>query len=275
MLLGGCSSLRFGYGQAETFAFRWIDAYADFDDAQSARVRDRVRDWFAWHRRTQLDGYADLLLRIDAAVPADTSAERVCGWWDEVRRHMDVALEQAAPAIAEVAVSLKPAQLEHVQRTFSKKNREYRDDYLQPDPARRSKEAVKRAVKRAETLYGDVDDGQRALIGKGLVDSPFDPQVSLEERQRRQQDTLQLLRHLSSGPVDADAALAEVRAWVHRTDRSPREAYRRYAERLVQANCRLAADIHNATTPTQRIAASKRLKVWAADLRALAADGRG
>ena len=192
-----------------------------------------------------------------------------------MRSRFDVALEQAAPVFADVAMTLKPAQLENVQRRYAKSNQEFRDEYLQPDPQRRAREAVKRTADRAETLYDDVDDAQRAQIAKWLLGSPFDPRVAFEERQRRQQDTLQLLRHLSSGQVDADAALAEVRAWAWRIDRSPREPYRRYAERLVQANCRLAADIHNATRPAQREEASKRLRGWAADLRALAADGRG
>ena len=105
-------------------------------------------------------------------------------------------------------------------------------------------------------------------------DSPFDAEVSFEERKRRQQDVLQLLRTLQ-GAAGADAATVDVRQWAAGIDRSPREAYRRYADRLVKANCRLAADIHNITSPAQRDAASKRLRGWIADLRSLAADGRG
>lgn len=267
--------LRLGYGQADALAFRWIDGYVDLDDAQALKVREGLHAWFAWHRRTQLEAYADLLTRVDAEIRNDTTGDRVCGWWSEARGRFDVALERAVPVFAEVAATLKPAQLENVQRRYAKANQEFRDEYLQPDPQRRARETVKRTAARAETLYDDIDDAQRAQIAKWLLGSPFDARVAFEERQRRQQDTLQLLRHLSSGQLDADAALAEVRAWAWRIDRSPREHYRRYAERLVQSNCRLAADIHNATRPAQREEASKRLRGWAADLRALAADGRG
>ncbi len=274
VLLSGCSALRLGYGQAEPFAFRWLDRYADFDDAQSLRARDGLRSWFAWHRRTQLDGYADLLTRVDTAIRADTTPERVCGWWDEARSHIEVALDQAAPMIVEIGSMLKPAQLEHIERQYAKSNREYRDDFLQEDPVRRAREAAKRVVSRAESLYGSLDDAQRVRVAQWQRESPFDAEVSFEERRRRQQDVLQLLRRLH-GSVDADARVADVRAWVKGIDRSPREGYRRYAERLVKANCRLAADIHNLTSPGQREAASKRLRGWVDDLRALAADGRG
>ncbi|HEX7438912.1 MAG TPA: DUF6279 family lipoprotein, partial [Caldimonas sp.] len=79
-LLGGCSALRLGYGQADALAFRWLDSYADFDGPQALRVREALASWFTWHRRTQLADYADALTRLDAEVLADTTPERVCGW---------------------------------------------------------------------------------------------------------------------------------------------------------------------------------------------------
>jgi hypothetical protein len=55
-------------------------------------------------------------------------------------------------------------------------------------------------------------------------------------------------------------------------NRSPRDEYRRYAERLSQFNCTFAATLHNATSAAQRQAAGQKLKGWEADLRSLAAD---
>ena len=59
---------------------------------------------------------------------------------------------------------------------------------------------------------------------------------------------------------------------MQRTLDSPREAYRRYSERLTDYVCTAAAAIHNATTPAQRQAGAARLKGWEGDLRALAAQ---
>ncbi|MGF2075406.1 hypothetical protein, partial [Enterococcus casseliflavus] len=90
-----CSALRFGYNQAHELVYWWLDGYADFDDAQTPRVRDAVATWFQWHRRTQLADYAALLARAQQDVLADTTPERVCAWWDEVRRRSDIALDRA------------------------------------------------------------------------------------------------------------------------------------------------------------------------------------
>ena len=254
---------------------RRLDGYADFDDAQSLRVREEIAAWFAWNRRTQLIDYADLLLRIDAEVLADTSPERVCGWWSAVRTRYDRAVQHAVPAIADVAAMLKPAQFESIERRYAKANADFRNDFMQRDLATRISESARRVIDRAESAYGDLDPFQRERIERWVADSPFDPQLSFDERRRRQQDALQTLRRLAGEPLDGVKAEAQIQGWLQRLDRSPREAHRAYAERVVQHNCRVAANIHNSTSPAQRRIASQKLRGWAADLRMLATDAGG
>jgi hypothetical protein len=270
--LGGCSMLRLSYGQADAFAYRWIDGYTDLDGPQSVRVRERLRGWFDWNRRTQLVDYAELLGRIDAEAAGDVTAERVCGWWAEVHRRIGRGLEQALPGAAELATSLRPMQIEHMERRYAKANQEYRDEFLQRDPAKRRKETLKRTVSRAETVYGTVDESQRKRLAGWVADSPFDPALAWDERQWRQRELLQLLRGFAADPPAQEQSRAAIRGYLQKVERSPREAYRSYSERLRDHNCRMVADLHNHATPQQRQHASKRLKGWIEDLRALAGD---
>jgi hypothetical protein len=270
--LTGCSAVRFGYNQAPELAYWWLDGYADFDDAQTLRVREGLAQWFAWHRRTQLPDYAALLARAQAELPADTTPQRVCRWWDELRQRGERAAEQALPAAAEVMSTLKPAQIQHIERRYARKNEEFRDDFLDKDPARRLDRSVQRAVERAEFLYGSLEAPQRALVAKLVAASPFDPDAWYDERVLRQQEALQLMRRLGSENATRDTALATLRAYGERMARSPREPYRRYQEKLETYNCGFAASLHNATTPAQRQAAVAKLKGWEADFRALAAS---
>ena len=272
LLLGGCSALRVGYNQADWLAYRWLNNYADFDDAQARGTREALSTWFLWHRKTQLADYQDVLLRIDAEVLGDTSAARTCNWWGAVRTRIDLAGLKAVPAIANIATTLKPAQLESIERRYAKTNAEYRDDFMQNDRARRNTEAAKRAVSRAEWLYGDIDSFQRERIERWVADSPFDPELVFEERRRRQQDALQTLRKRAEKRVDSATAEAEIKSWIERMGRSPSESYRQHSARVLQHSCRLAADIHNSTSAPQRRTASAKLKGWAADLRALAVE---
>ena len=270
--LGGCSALRVGYNQADWLAYRWIANYADFDDAQAVRAKEAIAVWFAWNRKTQITDYADLLLRIDADVKADTSAERVCGYWSAVRTRIDRSVEHAVPAIADIAATLKPAQFESMEKRYAKTNAAFRDEYMQSDPALRASEAAKRVISRSESLYGDLDEFQRERIERWMADSPFDPALFHDERKRRQQDALQTLRRVATQTTDSAAARALIRGWIQRVGRSPREPNRSYSDGLLQYNCKLAANIHNSTSPGQRNVASKKLRAWAADLRMLATE---
>ncbi len=270
--LVGCSLLKLGYGQASPLAFRWLDGYVDFDDAQSLRAKAALDEAMSWHRRSQLPDYVELLVRAQAEVVGEATPERMCAWAKELRARVDPALQYLAPAIAEVASTLTPQQIAHIEKRFVESNDEWRDDHLQRDLRKRKRVAVEREVERAEMLYGGLDDTQKELVARALAASPYDPEQRLAERQRRQQETLALIRRLREASVGRAEALAQVRAYLQGIERSTRESYRGYAERLAAHNCAFASELHNVTSAAQRAAAVKKLKGYEADLRALIAE---
>ena len=269
-LTAGCSALRIGYGSAPDLVYWWLDRYVDFNDTQTPRVREAVAQWFTWHRRTQLPDYAALLTRAQAEVAADTTAGRVCAWQTELIQRADTAFDRAAPAMAEIVLTITPEQVSNIERRYAKTNEEFRDDFLQPDPAKRASANLKRTVERAETLYGTLDAGQRARMGAALARSPFDAELWLTERRSRQQDALQTLSRLVKEKKPREQAQAALRAYVDRIERSPHEAYRRYSDRLMEFNCAFAATLHNGTSAEQRRTAAQNLAGWIGDLRAIA-----
>jgi hypothetical protein len=271
-LLSGCSAVRLAYNQAPDLSYWWLDSYFDFSDEQTPRVRSGLGQWFDWHRRTQLPDYVALLQRAQAEVLADQSPERLCGWWGEVRSRFEVSIERGVPLAAEVMLSFSPAQIAHIERHYAKSNADFRDDYLSADPKQRTAKSVQRVIERAELLYGRLDTGQRERIGRLVADSPFDPELWLAERERRQQEALQMLRRVTSGTVGRDTAEAALRASAQHLLRSPRERYRQYAQRLEQFNCNFASVVHNSTSPAQRQTAAAKLKAWETDLRSLGAS---
>ena len=271
-MLSGCSALRIGYSQAADLAYWWLDGYADFNGQQTLRVREALTQWFAWHRKTQLPDYAQLLVRAQAEVRGDTTPARVCEWQGELIKRAHTAWDQAAPAAAEWALSVTPQQIQHLERRYAKANDEFRDDYLQEDPRERTEATIKRTVDRAESLYGRLDAAQRTRVAAAMARSPFDPELWLAERKLRQQDALQLLRRLGADGASREQAQGALRVYVDQLERSPREVYRRYSERLAEFNCAFAASLHNSISPVQRRAALSKLSGWEGDVRALAAQ---
>lgn len=270
-LLAGCSALRLGYSQAPTLAYWWTDRYFDFDAAQSTQVRAALDDWFRWHRQTQLADAADLLARAaDQALEPATGAQ-VCRWADDITQRLNLAYERAVPAMADIALTLKPAQLKTLAQRYERGNEDFAKDFMQPSPEARLKASVQRAVERAEYFYGRLDTRQRALVARGVQASPFDAELWLAERRARQKDVLDSLTRWTTERASPEVVRAGLRSLAQRTQRSPREAYRDYQKRLLDYNCAFAADIHNATTAAQRRRAAERMDGWAGDLRSLMA----
>ena len=268
----GCSLVKLGYSQASGLAYRWFDRYVDFDNEQSLKVRHALDDTLAWHRRTQLPDYVQLLARAEAEVAGDATPERMCAWSGELRRRIEPVLQYHAPTFADVARTLSPAQIAHIETRFAESNEEFRDDHLQRNPQRRQKAEVKREVERAEMLYGRLDAVQRDLIADSVASSPYDAEVAYAERKERQQDLLSLLRRLREANSGRDEAIAQVRAYLGGIERSPRESYRRYAERVAAHRCALASQLHNSASAAQRSEAASKLAGYRADARDLMGD---
>ena len=268
-LLSGCSALRVAYDNGPTLAWWWIDGYGDFSGEPATRVKDDIRAWFGWHRKTQLPGYAAWLAGVRARIGDSITPAQACRWWDEGRRLLDPALDQGLVSAAAWVPGLAEAQLRHVERRYAKANDELRSDFLQPDREERHAAAVKRTRERLEMVYGKLDEAQLRLLGDGIKASPFSAEAWLAERLRRQRDTLQTLRRLLAERADPDAITAALRALAERHERSPDPEYRAYQQRLTDYNCAFAARLHNASTAAQRQAARERLQGWEDDLRAL------
>jgi hypothetical protein len=271
--LTGCSALRLGYGNGPQLAWWWLDGYVDFASEQAPAAKKAIDRWFDWHRSTQLPEYVATLASLQAQVVEPTTPALACAWQDRLRSRLDPAIDRAIVEFADLLPGMGEAQFKHLEQRYAKGNAEMRDDFLQPDLTERLKESVNRTVKRAEQLYGALDDAQLRLVQAGVAASPFNPDLWVAERQRRQRDTLQTLRRLVADRADRDTRLAALRALAARTERSPHAEYRAYQVKLAEYNCGLAAQIHNATTPAQRQKARDALKGWQDDLRSLIPAG--
>src|SRR5262245_48641745 len=74
-LVAGCSSVRLGYNNADTLLVHAFDSYLDLSGPQQQMVRESTRKLVAWHRSTQLHGYADLIESAGKRVEGRVTAE--------------------------------------------------------------------------------------------------------------------------------------------------------------------------------------------------------
>jgi len=270
-LLGGCSSVRLAYGNGAQLAWWWLDGHVDFSAEQAPRVKQGIGEIFDWHRSSQLPAYAALLVTAQQQVLEPITPELACRWQTQARDVLEPTLQRALALAAEQSRGLEEAQFKHLEQRYAKGIAEIREEFLQPDLAARQAESLDRAVKRAERLYGRLAPAQLQVLRDGVLASPFDPALWLQERQRRQREVVDTLRRLASEKADADQRLAAMRKLAAHTEASPNPVYRTYQLKLRAYNCALAARIHNAAPPAQRQRARETLIGWEEDLRSLAA----
>lgn len=274
LLLSSCSMVQLGYHRGPQLAWWWLDSYIDFSREQKSHAKQAIRQWFDWHRGTQLPEYADWLAAVRSLINAPVTPEQICRWSDELQDILAPAFDHAVHLGAPVVLSLDELQRRHLEQRYAKSNDKLRRDYLQPDPKDRLNAAIKRSVKRIENLYGKIDQQQRDLIIASITVSPFSPEAWLAERQRRQQVTLTTLQQLADASLPSEQVAIVLRGLIEHTHRSDSPDYRAYQIKLTEYTCGFIARMHNTTTPTQRRHAHDKLKSWENDLRVLTGEDR-
>ncbi len=272
-LLQACSAVKIAYNQAHELAYWHLDGYVDFNANQSLLLKEELAKLQAWHRKTQLPLYIETLQKLKQKMPVEIDAAQACEVFSDVRRKLVAVSAQAEPAALALAATLNPDQLAKMERKYAKGNADYVEDFIEATAKVSRNKRYKRAVNRAEMLYGRLDDKQLGLIGQAIEQSRFDARLSYTERVRRQRDTVQALRAIAATPAAIAASTATsrsaLRGLFERSLNSPNIEYREYLEKLTQDNCRSFADLHNSTTEAQRRKAVEIINGYELDLKAL------
>jgi len=269
--LGACSALKLGYDNLGQIAYWWLGSYVDFTDEQGIRVREDLARLHLWHRQHELPQVAAMLRSMELIAPGEIPAAQACAFVKQIRERLNAVAERAEPAVVTLAVGLSPEQLAHLERKYQTNNAEYRKEWVQLAAAEQKEKRFEKFLDRGETIYGRLDEAQRATLRRQIETSIFDPQRLLAERQRRQQDALQTLRRVALQPVALAESRKLLRGLLERAQESPDLSYRHYQQALIEEGCRSFSALHNSTSAAQREAAVQRLRAYQRDLRELSA----
>ena len=271
--LAGCSTLKLAYNNLPEFGYWWLDSYLDFDGSQTPRVRDELERLLAWHRHNELPQWIAIVQKAQALAPQDVTPEQACEMGEALRSRLLALTERAEPAAAELALSLSPAQLDQLQRKYTRLNAEYRSDWLSKSAEAQQTKRYERWLDRSEDFYGSLDTAQRRNLRRMVAQSIFSAALFDAERKRRQGVVLATLRGLTAEPnLPAGEAQRAVRAYVRSVAEPPPGRWREQQQALWQEGCRNFATLHNATTPAQREQAVRRLHSYEVELRELSAQ---
>lgn len=271
-LLVGCSAVRLGYNTGPTLAYWWLDSYFDFDGEQSLRIRADLQAVQDWHRKEELPLLIQTLKELQGMASKPITPAQVCSTVTGLQTRIQVTLERVAPSIGAIAPGLQASQIEQVNREFDKRNRKWREEWLEGTLAERAERRVQQIVDRAESLYGTLEPAQIAIVKNHVQTSSFDGPRNYREMLRRHDDALQVLNTLRNSKPTPAQATAAIRGLLERTLKAPDPAYREYIDRLTLESCVATAAVHNSSTTEQRAHLLNALRDYEADARALAAQ---
>jgi len=269
-ILQGCSTLKLGYNKVDTLAYWWLDGYADFSSAQSEKLQPALEQLMRWHREQELPSYATLLHQAQGLAGGNITPAQVCSLWSAAQARIDVSAAKALPAMTELALDLSPRQLAHIERQWAKKNATWQDDWLKGNPAQREQKRLEAMVDRYESFYGDLNPAQTKLLQQQIKQSLWTPEWGWQDRLQKQQQLMSVLRSFQTKtqtPEQAQEALKNVyQNWTSTSAGSGFEM----RQGLMQQSCVSVAQLHNTTTPAQRLKAVQRIKAYLSDVRDLA-----
>ncbi|MDB5911511.1 MAG: hypothetical protein JWP22_186, partial [Ramlibacter sp.] len=212
--LCACSAVKLGYNNLPELAYWWLDGYLDFTDTQAPVARQELARVHAWHRQQELPRLDELLSRMEQLVAGTVTAQQACELVTEVRTRMAAVADQAEPGIAALALTVTPQQLRHLERKFRRNNEKFTKEWIAPSREEQQDKFLQQMVERAEMIYGRLDEPQRAAMRQGIAGSIYDAPRVLAERQRRQQELLQLLHRISESALPAADARTLLHGWL-------------------------------------------------------------
>ncbi len=267
--LQGCSAIKLGYQQLPTLSFWWLDSAISFNDIQTDRAKEALANVYRWHRGQELATYSDLLQRLSELSQNNLQASQVCSVWGEVQNLMDRSVRVAAVQAAPVVQLLGPRQLSHLARHLDKKNEDWDKEWLQGNANERLERRVDKTLERYRSFYGDLNPAQMALVKTQVSQSAWTPEWGRQERLRREQDLLSVLRQSSQGKATAAQTETNLLAVWQRAWSPAQESDRAMAAQMAKQACDNLAQLHNTTTAEQRQRAARRMRAYEQDLRDL------
>lgn len=272
LIVAACSSVRFTYNNGDTLLYYWLNAYVDIDTDQSDWVKKDIDDLFRWHRTTQLKDYVELLKKGQRQLAGNLTQAELLADYREIRVRSEKLANKAVPDLAELAISLKPDQVNTLARKFESNNDKYRKKFLRGDTDERNKVRFKKAMDQFDLWFGDFSRQQEAALRKASDARPLDNEIWLDERMRRQQMILALLRKVHDQKLNREATIPLVQGLVRDVFARMESPERKgFYDASVDGTTKMILTAVKIATPAQKAHAHKRMQGWIDDFNVLAA----
>ena len=259
----GCSTVRFGYENADAY-LRWkAGGYLDLEGDDAEELHDLIDEFHAWHRRHELPKYAGVAHEAERRFADGLSHEDLVWGYDSLRAQARESLRKAADLAAPLLDRLTPEQVAQIERRLAEENRQFYRDKLRGTERDRRRKRAKYTVERLEDWVGKLTQAQIQRVREYADRAALTDELRDRDRKRLQKDFLAIVR-----AREARSRLAERAAnWERGRDAAHVAALETWRAQYFA----MLVDIDRSLAPEQRALALAHIRRYAGDFDALAA----
>jgi hypothetical protein len=264
--LGGCSTVRLVYDNAETY-LRWrATTYLDVDGAMADQLDERIAAFMAWHRAQALPKYAQITDEATRRFERRLQPADLVWGYDSIIAQARESLRAAAVQGAPLLDQLNPQQITHLERRMADDNRRFQRENLRGSERERRRRRTERNVERLEDWVGRLSQAQRERVKQYSERAAMLEELRDRDHKRLQAELLAIVR--------AKEAKKRLPDWAANYDRGREPAYVAALEASRKEYSAMALDIERSLSAEQRARAAGELRRYANDFRALAGERR-
>ncbi len=272
ILGAACSVISLGYSALPTYAAWQIDRYYSFDDTQREQVRLALNNLQNWHKKGELPEYRKLLIETRNRSKRNLQDNDLKWMRDQLEIRWTTTVEKIALPAAELALTLKPEQLDRMRRRMDDLNKENRAKYFQSDLKERGSERLKRSVDRYQDFFGDLSTAQIQLIQSHLDQIPMTDESWYVERLARQRTFAQLLERIRKEQPPKELAARWLRDYMINASNPSDPSRQAYFDRAIKMGDDMTTKLFASLTPQQRQVFAKKLDGWIVEVSGLTGD---
>jgi hypothetical protein len=274
VLIAGCSAIRLTYNHGDTLLYWWLNAYLDLDSDQSDWVKKDIDNLFQWHRSTQLRDYAGLLAKMQRQLAdGNVTQDELLSDYRDIKTRTELLAYKALPQLADLAMSIKPDQIDQMEKKFAKNNDKFRHDFMSGSVDDQKNARYKKAMEQLNLWFGSFSRDQEAQLRKASDARPLDNDVWMQERVLRQKKIIALLQRIHQQKMNKEQTMSAIhdllRDFFDRMDAPDRKAF---FDAYVDNTSKFILSAIRITTPEQKAHAQQRMQGWINDFNALAAN---
>jgi hypothetical protein len=269
LLITACSTVRFAYNQGDTLIRWWIDDHIGLTTEQEFLTRELLEQQFWWHRTEQLTDVSNTLEQLRRQLHRPLSTQEVSQFSDDLKKFIYAIAKKTTPDAAKIFVTLQSSQIEKMQKRMQKGNEKFLKQWLPPGVERQNKVRADKVIDRVEWLFGSINKEQEEKIRQHIKNNPLDMNMVYQDRLRRQNDLLKVVRTIQQNKLNQQQAEELLTVYMKNFEYGTTKEQQDFGKKRAAIGVQLSSFITHTMNDEQRKYASGRVETWALDIQGL------